>query len=412
MAMAAALGCGAQGEAELAAKEATSGGKETPRGTLVAAPPATRRIARAPAQFLDVNGDLRADVAIGAPGANTTFVYLGGRGGLAATPTATLVGADQAGAAVANAGDVNGDGYGDLVVGSGMASASVYLGGPGGVQPNGTALDPGGALRFGVTVSAAGDVNGDGFGDVIVGTRYGAGLYLGGARGIGGAAARFLVGPGAAALTVLGGVDFNRDRRPDLGVASGNLGVNVYLDEASGPPAAASATLAGTGGATPAGDVNGDGYADGRVEVHAGGAAGVAQRPPLVTLAGPGGVALGDPIGATLSSAGDVNHDGYDDVLLGAPAADRAFLFLGARAAVGGAAPAATLAGAAGSSFGAAVAGVGDVNGDGYDDVVVGAPGAGQAQLFLGGPSGLATRPAATLGGPPTFGAALARFAR
>src|SRR5690606_2738795 len=91
----------------------------------------------------------------------------------------------------------------------------------------------------------------------------------------------------------------------------------------------------------------------------------------------------GDQFGIALAAAGDVNNDGYDDVLVGAPGFDgtagsgsgKVYLFLG------GAGGLATTAGwtvtgpSAGAELGAAVAGAGNVNGDSYADLLVGAPG-------------------------------------
>src|SRR5206468_4227124 len=107
---------------------------------------------------------------------------------------------------------------------------------------------------------------------------------------------------------------------------------------------------------------------------------------------------------AALASAGDVNGDGLDDVIVGAPYYDvqgRAFVYLGT--ASGPAIQPAWVVDGVQSRFGASVSSAGDVNGDGFDDVIVGEPGAnvttpgrpsGQASLFLGSPSGLATTPA------------------
>src|SRR5208282_4674998 len=101
------------------------------------------------------------------------------------------------GESVASAGDVNGDGFGDLVVGAPLTAnfagaVYVYLGGESGLQPTPITLtNPDRqTLQFGYTVAGAGDVNGDGYGDVVVaasvpseaqGAAY---LYLGGAAGL------------------------------------------------------------------------------------------------------------------------------------------------------------------------------------------------------------------------------------
>jgi hypothetical protein len=93
---------------------------------------------------MDVDGDGRADVLAGAPldldGAGSVYVYRSGAGGLAAAPQ-VLSGADPGGhfgAAVASAGDVNGDGYGDALVGANWAAGRagrmyLFLGGPTGL---------------------------------------------------------------------------------------------------------------------------------------------------------------------------------------------------------------------------------------------------------------------------------------
>lgn len=114
--------------------------------------------------------------------------------------------------------------------------------------------------------------------------------------------------------------------------------------------------------------------------------------PAAIDLAGPGvirfdGYAAGDQAGADVSGAGDFNHDGYDDILIGAPAADTKGDSAGAAYVVLGrpALPSLVLAGLgilgvpidaadAGDAVGSAVAGAGDVNNDGYDDIVIGAP--------------------------------------
>jgi hypothetical protein len=358
---------------------------------------------------LDVNGDGFADLAVGAPGAMSrtgrVYIYLGGAMGLAATPAATLTGPDGAGGgfggAVASAGDVDGDGYADLLVGapgatSGTGRVYVYRGGATGLAatPAATLIGPDGSGgSFGSAVASAGDVDGNGFADVAIGA------------------------PGAVANT---------------GRAY------VFLGGAAGVTAAPAATLTGPDGAggyfgsavASVGDVNADGYADvavggygamssaGRVYAYFGSAAGIAAAPGA-TLTGPDGA--GSEFGYSVASAGDVNGDGFADLVVGAEsamgAAGRVYLYLGSAAGLPATAST-TLTGLDGANgvFGASVASAGDVNGDGFTDLAVGSYGAmngtGRVYVYLGGAMGLATTPTTTLTGPDgmygTFGASVA----
>jgi hypothetical protein len=107
--------------------------------------------------------------------------------------------------------------------------------------------------------------------------------------------------------------------------------------------------------------------------------------------------------GGTIACAGDVNHDGFDDVLVGSPrflntngSRGVVFLFLGSPSGPAST-PAWVMFGSSNTSaFGTALAAAGDVNGDGFADVIIGDPGAdealqerGRAFVFLGSPSGL-----------------------
>ena len=134
----------------------------------------------------DVNGDGYSDVIVGAPffdkgqtDEGAAFVYHGSASGVNPIAAVTLEqnqALAQLGASVAGAGDVNGDGYGDVIVGAPNGQffggvAFVYHGGASGVDTTADAqLESNQAFaQLGASVAGAGDVNGDGYGDVIVG---------------------------------------------------------------------------------------------------------------------------------------------------------------------------------------------------------------------------------------------------
>lgn len=403
---------------------------------------------------LDVNGDGFADVISGAAGANSyagaAYVYLGSAAGLATSPSTTLYGPDGSDGRfgnVASAGDVNGDGFGDVIVSSLLSTntgrAYLYLGSASGLatSPATVLTGPDGANGyFGSGVAGAGDVNGDGFADVLIGA-FGANaytgrayLYLGSAAGLATSASIGLTGPDGAegyfGYAVAGAGDVNGDGFGDV-VVGAHLVDNdtgrayVYLGGPAGLKR--STVLRGPDGANGffgyavagVGDLNGDGFADvlvaapvvdkndGRVYAYLGSASGLATSPATV-IPGPDGT--GASFGIGMASAGDVNGDGFGDVVVGAYWANSktgsAHVYLGG---INGLAtvPSTTLTGPYGPNgfFGAAVACAGDVNGDGLADIIVGASlgpagGAGRAYLYLGGPSGTATSPATSLIGP------------
>jgi hypothetical protein len=137
----------------------------------------------------DGEGDTYSDVIVGAPAYNNgqddegqVFLYRGGAGGLETTASWTAEG-DQLGAgfgsAVATAGDVNGDGFSDVIVGAPFydnphineGGAFVFTGSPAGLNeaPDLRFYGAQSGAAYGTSVATAGDVNGDGFSDFIVG---------------------------------------------------------------------------------------------------------------------------------------------------------------------------------------------------------------------------------------------------
>jgi hypothetical protein len=322
----------------------------------------------------DINGDDFTDAIVGSPNykiegitPGAAFVYLGGFNGLNDNYLHFLTPMQHGynfGISVSHAGDINNDGFDDVIVGAdnyqvqgetgAYGAAYIYYGSPTGLDEINyeVIVGPQKASQFGFTVSGVGDVNGDEHDDVVIGAiSYSNGqknegsvyLYLGSEEGI--------------ALTPFWQFE-NNNATSQLGYAISGLG-----------------------------DLNQDGYDDfsisapfydydenlinnGAVYVFLGSEFGPNAEPDW----GETGSEPNEYFGFSIACAGDVINNGYNDLIIGANKLSAAYIFFNSAGELGTEPGWSITSDQTNSGFGYSVAGLGDVNNDGFADIAIGAP--------------------------------------
>ncbi|WP_019506185.1 FG-GAP repeat protein [Pleurocapsa sp. PCC 7319] len=397
----------------------------------------------------DINGDGIDDLIIGAPGGyyyyygygsgGRSYVVFGGSdvGNSGSLELSELDGSNgfvisslddygNLGRSVSSAGDVNGDGIDDLIIGAPFADFSfgfyyyggysgesyVVFGSSDGFAANLSLADLDGSNGFvigglydyghlGSSVSSAGDVNGDSIDDIIIGAPY-AGDYASGNYYEGDYSGESYVVFGDANVGNSGSLELS-----ELNANNGFVITGIDINDNLGRSVSS------------AGDINGDGVGDliigapnagssgnysdqGEAYVIFGSSDGFAASLDLTALDGSNGFVItgidsNDNLGHSVSSAGDVNGDGIDDLIIGAPNAGssgnysdqgEAYVVFGNGDDFAASLNLADLDGSNGfvitgiddyDNLGRSVSGAGDINGDGVDDLIIGAPDAGSS---------------------------------
>jgi hypothetical protein len=334
----------------------------------------------------DVNGDGLSDVIVGVPGVAGAFFgnRVEVRSGSTGAVLLTFTGAsgETFGETVAGPGDLDGDGTPDVLVGAPLANggqgrALTYSGATGSLLQTWTS--PSGGGTFGTSVAGAGDVNGDGTRDVLVGQPQGSvpgqafvfsGITTTVLHTFTGAHANDQFG-----AAVAGAGDVNADGSPDLLVGA-------WQDNTAATGAGRAVVFSGASGAV------------------------------LFTFSGAN---ANDALGYSVANGGDRDADGRSDLLVGGVGGNG---FVEVRSGGTGALLANFVGQASGDAFGTSVASAGDLDGDGRPDAIVGGANngfagsmSGRAYVFLAPPRCSTPALAGLVANPPTISALAANAA-
>ncbi|ELR99332.1 S-layer family protein [Gloeocapsa sp. PCC 73106] len=376
----------------------------------------------------DINDDGIDDLIIGAHYADPngsysgqSYVVFGRNGGFSASLNlSTLNGSngftinginsfDQSGVSVSSAGDINGDGIDDLIIGApnadtnGFAGQSyVVFGRNGGFSASLNLSTLNGSNGFaingvtsgdssGSSVSSAGDINGDGIDDLIIGAHYADpnGSYSGQSYVVfgsnGGFSSRLNLSTlnGSNGFTINGINSFDRSGRSVS--SAGDINGDGIDD-----------LIIGASGADPNGSSSGQSY------VVFGSNGGFSASLNLSSLNGSNGFTINginayDNSGSPVSNAGDINSDGIDDLIIKATRTGQSYVVFGSNGGFSASLNLSSLNGSngftinavnSGYTSGESVSSAGDINGDGIDDLIIGATGAGQSSVVFGSSGG------------------------
>ena len=377
----------------------------------------------------DINGDGYDDILVGSytssewgSGDSVVYVYYGSAGGIDEDSeeiigTFTVSTKRLVSKWLSGAGDINGDGFDDVIVGAaeeGNGAAYIYYGSSSGLDISSPdTFEPNEQLYwemyYGHAVSGAGDVNGDGYDDVVIGSigyvpndgwdvgcAY---VYHGSSSGLT-TNERIILENGTGGLynyfgSDVGGVgDLNSDGYDDISI-SAQASTYVYYGSNSGIDNASEAELGGggDGAMSGAGDFNGDGHDDlatscwwsscSEFWVYYGGGGEVGLNTGDGQMINATDGATNISLAEVVASVGDIDGDGYDDLVVSAADDDdngtnagAIYVYYGSSTGISDSNGEKIFAadGASGDAFGYSVSSAGDVNGDGAADLMAGAP--------------------------------------